>query len=192
MQIFFAKDKIGEPPFSLLAETIDIGDFVAVQGCAFYTKKSEPTIEARKWEVLVKSLLPLPEKWHGLQDVEERFRKRYLDILMNPLVRDRFLLRSRLIAEMRNILDEAGYMETETPILQPIYGGALAEPFKTHHRMLDMDMYLRIAPELYLKRLLAAGFNKVYEIGKNFRNEGLNSTKLIGTRNILEILSRKF
>ena len=176
LQIFFAKDKIGEPPFSLLAETIDIGDFVAVQGCAFYTKKIEPTIEARKWEVLVKSLLPLPEKWHGLQDVEERFRKRYLDILMNPLVRDRFLLRSRLIAEMRNILDEAGYMETETPILQPIYGGALAEPFKTHHRMLDMDMYLRIAPELYLKRLLAAGFNKVYEIGKNFRNEGLDAT----------------
>lgn len=175
-QVFLAKDKIGEKSFSLFSETMDVGDFIAVSGKAFYTKKKEPTIEAAKWEVLAKSLLPLPEKWHGLQDVEERFRKRYLDILMNPAVREKFSLRSRLMAELRNILDKAGYIEVETPILQPIYGGALAEPFKTRHRMLDMDMYLRIAPELYLKRLLAAGFDKIYEIGKNFRNEGIDAT----------------
>lgn len=176
IQIFLAKDKIGEQSFSLFAETIDVGDFVAVSGKAFYTKRKEPTIEAVKWEILSKSLLPLPEKWHGLQDTEERFRKRYLDILMNQDVRKRFLLRSHLIADLRFILDNAGYVEVETPILQPMYGGALAEPFKTHHRMLGMDMYLRIAPELYLKRLLAAGFNKIFEIGRNFRNEGLDAT----------------
>lgn len=176
LQVFLAKDKIGEKFFSLFSETADVGDFIAVFGTAFYTKKKEPTIEAGKLEMLTKSFLPLPEKWHGLRDVEERFRKRYLDILMNPAVREKFLFRSRLISELRNILDKEGYVEVETPILQPIYGGALAEPFKTHHRMLNMDMYLRIAPELYLKRLLAAGFNKVYEIGKNFRNEGLDAT----------------
>ncbi|OGF63260.1 lysine--tRNA ligase [Candidatus Giovannonibacteria bacterium RIFCSPLOWO2_01_FULL_44_40] len=176
IQVFVTKSKLGEKSFSLFSETADIGDFIAVSGKAFYTKRKEPTIEADRWEILAKSFLPLPEKWHGLQDVEERFRKRYLDILMNPDVRKRFLLRSRLIADLRLILDGIGYIEVETPVLQPIYGGALAEPFKTRHRMLGMDMYLRIAPELYLKRLLAAGFNKIFEIGRNFRNEGLDAT----------------
>ena len=176
LQIFMGEDKVGAEAYKLFTDTADIGDFVAVCGKPFYTKKKEPTIEVLKWNMLAKSLLPLPEKWHGLQDVEERFRKRYLDALMNPEVRERFLLRSNIARNLRNILDKENYVEVEPPMLQPIYGGALAEPFKTRHRMLDMDMYLRIAPELYLKRLLAAGFNKIYEIGKNFRNEGLDAT----------------
>ncbi|QQG42365.1 MAG: lysine--tRNA ligase [Candidatus Giovannonibacteria bacterium] len=176
IQIFMGEDKVGAEPYKLFADAADVGDFVAVCGRPFYTKKREPTIEAARWQMLAKSFLPLPEKWHGLQDIEERFRKRYLDVLMNPEVMERFLLRSGIVRNLRNILDKENYIEVETPILQPIYGGALAEPFKTRHRMLEMDMYLRIAPELYLKRLLAAGFNKIYEIGKNFRNEGLDAT----------------
>ena len=176
LQIFLGKDKIGETSFQLFSSTVDVGDFIAVSGKAFYTKRKEPTLEAAHWQMLAKTILPLPEKWHGLQDIEERFRKRYLDILMNTEVKERFLLRSRIVETLRGLLAEDGFIEVETPILQPLYGGALAEPFKTHHRMLGMDMYLRIAPELYLKRLLAAGFNKVYEIGKNFRNEGLDAT----------------
>lgn len=176
IQIFMGEDKAGAEAYKLFADTADIGDFVAVSGRPFYTKKREPTLEAVRWEMLAKSLLPLPDKWHGLQDVEERFRKRYLDALMNHGVRERFLTRSKIVRNLRSILDKEGYVEVETPVLQPIYGGALAEPFVTHHRMLNMDMYLRIAPELYLKRLLAAGFNKIYEIGKNFRNEGLDAT----------------
>lgn len=176
LQIFFGKDKIGEESFNLFTSSTDVGDFIAVSGKVFYTKRKEPSLEARSWQMLAKTILPLPEKWHGLQDVEERFRKRYLDILMNQEVKERFLLRSRIVEILRGLLYGDGFTEVETPILQPLYGGALAEPFKTHHKMLDMDMYLRIAPELYLKRLLAAGFNKVYEIGKNFRNEGLDAT----------------
>lgn len=176
LQVFLAKDKLGGEAFDLFMEAVDIGDFIAVWGKPFYTKREEMTIEAAKWEMLVKSLRPLPEKWHGLQDVEERFRKRYLDILMNAEVRARFELRARLVAELRALLGKEGYIEVETPILQPLYGGALAEPFLTRHRALDMDMYLRVAPELYLKRLLVAGFDKVYEIGKNFRNEGIDLT----------------
>ena len=176
LQIFLGRDKLGEKSYSLLTDALDTGDFVAVYGRVFYTKRKEPTIEAAKWEMLAKTLLPLPEKWHGLQDIEERFRKRYLDMLMNPEVRERFNLRSKLVFELRSILDKFGYVEVETPILQPLYGGALAEPFKTRHRMLGMDMYLRIAPELYLKRLLAGGMTKIYEIGKNFRNEGMDAT----------------
>ena len=176
IQVFLGKDKLGEDSYALFLNAIDTGDLVAFWGKAFYTKREEPTVEVSKWEMLTKSLRPLPEKWHGLQDVEERFRKRYLDILMNSEVKEKFLLRSRLVQDLRNLLDDADFVEAETPILQPLYGGALAEPFKTRHRMLDMDMYLRIAPELYLKRLLVAGFNKIYEIGKNFRNEGLDAT----------------
>jgi lysyl-tRNA synthetase, class II len=126
--------------------------------------------------MLVKSLLPLPEKWHGLQDVEERFRKRYLDVLMNDDVRTRFLSRSKIITLLRVILEKEGFQEFETPLLQPLAGGALARPFKTHHNALDVDLYLRIAPELYLKRLLVAGFEKIYELGRNFRNEGIDAT----------------
>lgn len=176
LQVFLAKDKLGDSMFDLFMETTDIGDFVAVWGKPFYTKRKEMTIEAAKWEMLAKSIRPLPEKWHGLQDVEERFRKRYLDILMNEEVRARLEFRSRLVAEFRTLLGKEGYIEVETPILQPLYGGALAEPFLTRHRALDMDMYLRVAPELYLKRLLVAGFDKIYEIGRNFRNEGIDAT----------------
>ena len=176
LQVFLAKDKIGEKSFSLFSEIIDIGDFIAVWGKPFYTKRKEPTIEVLKWEMLAKSLLPLPEKWHGLQGVEERFRKRYLDILMNADVRKTLELRSKISRETRSLLDENNFIEVETPVLQLLYGGALAEPFKTHHRILDIDMYLRIAPELYLKRLLVGGFTKVYELGKSFRNEGIDMT----------------
>ncbi len=176
LQIFLSKDKIGEKSYELFLSAADIGDFIAVWGKPFYTKRKEPTIEVSKWEMLAKSLSPLPEKWHGLQDMEERFRKRYLDILMNADARKILELRSKITGETRLLLDANHFMEVETPILQPLYGGALAEPFKTHHRMLDMDMYLRIAPELYLKRLLVAGLPKVYELGKNFRNEGIDAT----------------
>src|SRR3989338_9306481 len=176
IQVFLGKDKLGEDSYALFLNAIDTGDLVAFWGKAFYTKREEPTVEVSKWEILTKSLRPLPQKWHGLQDVEDRFRKRYLDILMNSEVKEKFLLRSRLVQDLRNLLDDADFVEAETPILQPLYGGALAEPFKTRHRMLDMDMYLRIAPELYLKRLLVAGLPKVYELGKNFRNEGIDLT----------------
>src|SRR3989344_2189826 len=176
LQVFFGKDKIGQKQYELFLSTADIGDFVAVWGKPFYTKRKEPTIEVLKWQMLAKSILPLPEKWHGLQDIEERFRKRYLDILMNADIRKTLELRSKIVKEVRYLLDENDFIEAETPILQPLYGGALALPFKTHHRMLDMDMYLRIAPELYLKRLLVAGLPKVYELGKNFRNEGIDLT----------------
>src|SRR3989344_3584871 len=176
IQIFLGKDKIGEKSFQLFSSAAVIGYFIAVCGKCFYTKRKAMTIEAKEGQMLAKTILPLPEKWHGLQDIEERFRKRYLDILMNPEVKERFLMRSGLLAALRAALGEDGFVEVETPVLQPLYGGALAEPFKTRHRMLAMDMYLRIAPELYLKRLLAAGFGKVYEIGKNFRNEGLDAT----------------
>ncbi len=176
LQIFMGRDKIGEESFSLLRDHIDIGDFIAVSGKPFYTKRNEPTIEVSKWELLAKSLRPLPEKWHGLSDIEERFRKRYLDILMNPEVRERFLLRSKIISALRKFLDTDGFIEVETPILQTIAGGASARPFKTHHNALDTDLYLRIATELHLKELLIAGMQKVYEIGRIFRNEGIDMT----------------
>src|SRR3989344_3258651 len=151
-QIFIGRDKIGVDSFKLFSENIDVGDFIAISGRSFYTKRKEPTIEAARWQVLAKSLRPLPEKWHGLSDVEERFRKRYLDLLMNPEVREKFRIRSNLIGELCTILAKEGFIEVETPMLQSVYGGALAEPFKTHHKMLDFDMYLRIAPALYLRR----------------------------------------
>lgn len=173
-QVFMSKEKIGEADFSLFLETVDTGDFVAVWGKTFVTKKKEPTIDAKKWEILSKSLLPLPEKWHGLLDAEERFRKRYLDILMNEEVKLRFLRRSHIISELRKVFAKSEFMEVETPILQSVPGGALAKPFITHHKALDIDLYLRIAPELFLKKLLVGGFKKVYEIGKSFRNEGID------------------
>lgn len=176
LQVFIGRDKVGDKNFDLIMNNVDIGDFFAALGKAFYTKRKEPTIEVKKWQILAKSLLPLPEKWHGIQDVEERFRKRYLDILMNKEVFDRFIVRAKITSLMRELLDKSGYIEVETPTLQPLYGGALAEPFKTRHQALGMDMYMRIAPELYLKRLLVAGFPKVYEFGKNFRNEGIDQT----------------
>lgn len=154
----------------------DIGDFVEIKGSVFKTKKGERTIRIRKFRMISKSLRPLPEKWHGLKDTEERYRKRYLDLLMNKEVRDRFLKHSLIIKEIRNWLDFQGFTEFETPMLQTIPGGATARPFKTHLNALDIDLYLRVAPELYLKRLLVGGFEKIYEIGRNFRNEGMDAT----------------
>lgn len=154
----------------------DIGDFVEIKGSVFKTKKGEKTIRLKEFRMISKSLRPLPEKWHGLKDVEERYRKRYLDILMNREVQEKILKRSEIIKELRNFLDKRGFDEFETPMLQTIPGGATARPFKTHLNALDMDLYLRIAPELYLKRLLVGGFEKVYEIGRNFRNEGMDAT----------------
>lgn len=174
MQIYFKADVLGDA-YNDALECIDNGDFISVEGILFETKKQEKTIEARQWAVIAKSLLPLPEKWHGLQDIEERFRKRYLDLLMNGEVRTRFERRSAIIQFIREILDKNKFIEVETPLLHPLAGGALAEPFLTHHNALGMDLYLRIAPELYLKRLLIGGFERVYEIGKNFRNEGIDA-----------------
>jgi len=169
-------EAISDKEFDLFFNTVDIGDFVQVTGSLFVTKREEKTVQVSTWTMLSKSLRPLPEKWHGLTDVEDRFRKRYLDTLMNEEVRNRFLLRAKLITEIRSILDKAGYIEVETPVLQPLYGGASAEPFKTHHNALDSDLFLRISDELYLKRLLAGGFPKVYEIARDFRNEGIDTT----------------
>ncbi len=174
IQAYFKKDRLGEKCYKFFLDNFDIGDFVEIRGVLFKTKKGEKTIEAADYKMLAKSLLPLPEKWHGFRDVEERFRKRYLDLIFNLEVKKRFEIRSRIIKEIRDFLDKEGFLEVETPILQPVYGGARAKPFKTHLNALDMDLYLRIAPELYLKRLLVGGFEKVYEIGKCFRNEGVD------------------
>lgn len=175
MQVYLKKDVLGDE-YQRAVETIDIGDVLEAEGILFLTKKKEQTLEVKHWGMLTKSLRPLPEKWHGLQDVEERFRKRYLDILMNADVRRRFELRSRIIATVRDFHITQGFLEVETPVLQPIPGGTLAKPFITHHNALDIDLYLRIAPELYLKRLLVAGFDRVFEIARNFRNEGIDPT----------------
>lgn len=174
LQLYFKKDKLGYA-YDLFLDTVDIGDFLEVKGKLFKTQKKEPTLEVVAWKIISKSLRPLPEKWHGLQDVEERFRKRYLDILMNPEVRSRFETRSILAKTLRGIFEKEEFLEVETPYLHSIPGGALARPFVTHHNALDIDLYLRIAPELYLKRLLVAGFEKVYEFGKSFRNEGIDA-----------------
>ena len=174
MQAFFKQDRLGEKSYQFFVDTIDIGDFIQVRGIVFETKRGEKTIEAADYKILAKSLLPLPEKWHGLQDIEERYRKRYLDLLFNADVKKNFETRSKIITSIRLFLDKEGFIEVETPILQPLYGGAEAKPFVTHLNAFDMKMYLRIAPELYLKRLIVGGFEKVYEIGRVFRNEGVD------------------
>jgi len=176
IQAFLRKDRIGERGYKFFLDNFDIGDFIEVRGILFKTKKGEKTIDAADFKMLAKSLLPLPEKWHGLKDIEERFRKRYLDLIFNPEIKKKFEIRSQIIKEIREFLEEEGFLEVETPILQPIYGGAKAKPFKTHLNALDIDLYLRIAPELYLKRLLVGDFGKVYEIGRVFRNEGMDRT----------------
>ncbi|PIS17271.1 MAG: lysine--tRNA ligase [Candidatus Nealsonbacteria bacterium CG09_land_8_20_14_0_10_42_14] len=174
LQAYLKRDKVGAKKYQFFLANFDVGDFIEVAGTLFKTKRGEKTIEVSDFRILAKSVLPLPEKWHGLQDVEERFRKRYLDLIMNSEVKEKFQLRSRIIEELRNILAKEGFLEVETPILQPIPGGALAKPFKTHLNALKLDLYLRVSPELYLKRLLVGGFEKIYEIGRCFRNEGMD------------------
>lgn len=176
LQAYIKKENLGEEKFSLFEDTVDTGDFVEFTGTLTVTKRNENSIEVSDWRFLAKSLRPLPEKWHGLSDIEERFRKRYLDLVMGDEVYSRFVLRSKIVTEIRNFLNSKGYLEMETSMLHSVAGGALAQPFKTHHNALDIDLYLRIAPELYLKRLLIGGIEKVYELGRNFRNEGVDIT----------------
>lgn len=176
VQIYFKQDNLGDESYKFFLENFDIGDFAEAKGVLFITKRGEKTLLVSGFKILTKALLPLPEKWHGLSDVEERYRKRYLDVLMNPEAKEKFIKRSVIIKAMREFLDNEGFLEVETPILQNLAGGALAKPFKTHLNALDMDLYLRIAPELYLKRLIVGGYEKVYEIGRCFRNEGMDAT----------------
>ena len=175
IQIYIKKDIIGENEFEIFKECIDIGDILGLEGETFKTRTGEPTVLAKKFVLLSKSILPLPEKWHGLKDVEIRHRKRYLDLIMNEDAKKMFILRSRIINLIRKFLEQKGFMEVETPMLHYIPGGAAGTPFKTHLEAYDLDLYLRIAPELYLKRLLVGGFEKIYEINRSFRNEGIST-----------------
>jgi lysyl-tRNA synthetase class 2 len=174
IQGLLAIDKMGEGSYQAFLDDFDIGDFIEARGVLFETKRGEKTLQIVDYKMICKSLRPLPEKWHGLQDIEERYRKRYLDLMFSAEAKNKFIIRSNFIKELRNFLNTEGFFEVETPILQPIYGGARAKPFKTHLNAMDVDVFLRISPELYLKRLLVGGFEKIYEIGKCFRNEGID------------------
>ncbi len=174
MQLYFKNDILGDGRYEIF-EKVDIGDFLGVEGSVFRTRTGELTIRVEDFKILAKSLRPLPEKWHGLKDVELRYRKRYLDLIANEEVPEIFRKRSQLIKKMREFLEKKGFLEVETPIMQEIPGGAKARPFITRHQALDTELYLRIAPELYLKRLLVGGLEKVYEINKSFRNEGIDT-----------------
>ncbi|MBP2655839.1 MAG: lysS [Firmicutes bacterium] len=173
IQLYFRQDVLGADGYEEFG-LIDIGDIVGVEGEVFRTNRGEISVKVTGLEILAKSLRPLPDKWHGLKDVETRYRQRYLDLIVNPEVRDTFIARSRIIQSIRRNLDNKGFLEVETPMMQPIAGGAAARPFITHHNALDMNLYMRIAPELYLKRLIVGGFEKVYELNRNFRNEGIS------------------
>src|SRR6478735_162550 len=173
MQIYLQAKELG-PEAMEIFKLLDLGDFIGVEGTCFTTKTGEPTLKVHKLEVLAKSLRPLPEKWHGLQDIEARYRQRYLDLITNDQSRAVFAKRFVIVREIRRFLEDRGFVEVETPMLQSVAGGAAAEPFATRHKALGLDLYLRIAPELYLKRLLVGGFNRVFELNRNFRNEGIS------------------
>src|SRR5215210_2449312 len=173
IQVHAREDVLGEESFETLT-SLDLGDLIGVDGTAFKTRRGELSLRASAWTLLAKSLRAPPEKYHGLEDVETRYRHRELDLIANEESRELFILRSRIVSAMRRWLDERGFLEVETPILQPLYGGALARPFVTHHNALDRDLFLRIADELYLKRLIVGGLERVYELGKDFRNEGVS------------------
>ena len=173
IQIYFHEKEVGAEAMEIF-KLLDLGDFIGVEGCCFLTKTGEPTLKARSFEVLAKALRPPPEKWHGLQDVEARYRQRYVDLVANEESRENFRKRILMVREIRRFLEDRGFVEVETPMLQAVAGGAAAQPFTTHHKALGLDLYLRIAPELYLKRLLVGGFNKVFELNRNFRNEGIS------------------
>ncbi len=175
MQVYVRRDEIGDDNYAEFKKW-DLGDIIGVKGKVFRTKMGEISVHADEITLLSKSLLPLPEKWHGLKDKEERYRKRYLDLIANPENKDTFVKRSRILREIRYFLDSRGYLEVDTPTLLPLEIGAAARPFKTHHNALDIDMYMRIETELYLKRLIVGGFDKVYEVGRIFRNEGMDAT----------------
>ena len=173
LQVYLKRDVLGEE--YAIAKKLDIGDIVGVRGTLFRTRTDELTLEVQEFRLLTKSLRPLPEKWHGLKDIEARYRKRYLDLIVNPAVKETFRKRSAIIRAMREFLETHGYIEVETPMMQPIPGGAAARPFSTHHNALGVDLFLRIAPELYLKRLLVGGYERIYELNRNFRNEGVST-----------------
>ncbi|MCK5125267.1 MAG: lysine--tRNA ligase [candidate division Zixibacteria bacterium] len=173
LQCYMKKNVIGDELWEQFL-LLDMGDFIGMKGTMFTTRTGEQTVKIEEFEILTKSLHPLPEKWHGLTDKETRYRQRYVDLIVNQEVRDVFKTRSKVLQAIRNFLNDRGFMEVETPVLQPLYGGGIAVPFVTHHRKLDMDLYLRIADELYLKRLIVGGYDKVWEMCKDFRNEGLD------------------